>query len=341
MENYIGKICPFCKTEITAADAIIVCPACGIPHHAGCWEENHGCTTFGCSQQRYQAQHTSPTAVCTNCGTPLGDGQAFCPRCGTPKAAAPRRNICGKCGNELQEGQEFCPRCGQRAGLALDSGVSSAINQFNAGVSKANEAKKKKPLIALIVALAAVMTIVLGVLVAPALFVTVDSLCREGNYIEAYERAEPAQKDGILAENLVAVLCSRAKNDLKDPSSFRLKEAYHYGFIHTDGKIGSYIILYASGKNSYGNEVNYYWAYTLAKSGEWNFVGTTDVTYKETGDDVDEMLTKIVVSGGIEKGKALSSTQINRVNSLIEKNILYKVVQIDWDVVDTSNFRQD
>lgn len=100
MENYIGKICPFCKTEITEADTVKVCPACGIPHHEGCWEENHGCTTFGCSEQHYDAQHTNPTDVCTNCGAPLGDGQAFCPKCGTPKAAAPKKNICGKCGGE-------------------------------------------------------------------------------------------------------------------------------------------------------------------------------------------------------------------------------------------------
>ena len=147
MENYIGKICPFCKTEITEADAVKVCPACGIPHHEGCWEENHGCTTFGCSEQHYEAQHTNPTDVCTNCGAPLGDGQAFCPKCGTPKAAAPKKNVCGKCGNELQDGQEFCPKCGQKAGLAVDSNVNAAINQFNAGVQQAATKKKKTPLI--------------------------------------------------------------------------------------------------------------------------------------------------------------------------------------------------
>lgn len=147
MENYIGKICPFCKTEITETDTVKVCPACGIPHHEGCWEENHGCTTFGCSEQHYEAQHTNPTDVCANCGAPLGDGQAFCPKCGTPKAAAPQKNVCGKCGNELQNGQEFCPKCGQRAGLTIESGVSSAINQFNAGVQQTAAKKKKTPLI--------------------------------------------------------------------------------------------------------------------------------------------------------------------------------------------------
>lgn len=93
MENYIGKICPFCKTEIKEEDAIKVCPACGLPHHEACWEENKGCTTFGCSEQHYEAQGTNPTDVCPNCGTPLGDGQAFCPKCGTPKDGVKKTSV--------------------------------------------------------------------------------------------------------------------------------------------------------------------------------------------------------------------------------------------------------
>lgn len=146
MENYIGKVCPFCKTEIKEGDALKVCPACGIPHHEGCWEENKGCTTFGCSEQHYEAQHTNPTDVCQNCGAPLGDRQAFCPKCGTPKNA-PKKNVCGKCGAELQEGQEFCPECGQKYD-ALDSNINPAIQQFNDTVGK-----KKSKILPIILAI--------------------------------------------------------------------------------------------------------------------------------------------------------------------------------------------
>ena len=158
MENYIGKICPFCKTEIKEGDTVKVCPACNIPHHESCWEENKGCTTFGCSEQHYEAQHTNPTDVCQNCGAPLGDAQAFCPKCSTNKNA-PTKNICGKCGAELQEGQAFCPKCGQKAGLAVDAGVTSAINQFNANVQQTKAKKKKTPLI-IAVAIVAVVGII-------------------------------------------------------------------------------------------------------------------------------------------------------------------------------------
>lgn len=154
MENYIGKVCPFCKTEIKEGNSVKVCPACGIPHHESCWEENHGCTTFGCSEQHYEAQHTNPTDVCQKCGAPLGDGQDFCPKCGTPKNA-PKKNVCGKCGAELQDGQEFCPKCGQKAGIAVDSNVNAAISKFNAGVEKKKKKSKTLPIV-----IAAVLVVV-------------------------------------------------------------------------------------------------------------------------------------------------------------------------------------
>lgn len=156
MEDYIGKICPFCKTEIKEGDSVKVCPACGIPHHESCWEENHGCTTFGCSEQHHEEQHTSPTDVCQNCGAPLVDVQKFCPKCGTPKNA-PKKNVCSKCGAELQEGQEFCLKCGQKAELAVDADVNAAINQFNSGAEKKNKKKAMLPIIFGVVAAVAIV----------------------------------------------------------------------------------------------------------------------------------------------------------------------------------------
>ena len=161
MEDYIGKICPFCKTEIKEGDAVKVCPACGIPHHEACWDENKGCTTFGCSEQHYEPQGTNPTDVCAICGAVLGDGQDFCPKCGTPKNA-PKANVCGKCGAELAEGQEFCPKCGQKAGLTVDAGVAAKIGQMNAVTAKKNKKKLLIPIIAGAAVLVVVLILVLG-----------------------------------------------------------------------------------------------------------------------------------------------------------------------------------
>ena len=227
MENYVGKICPFCKTEITEADAVKICPACGIPHHEGCWEENHGCTTFGCSEQHYEAQHTNPTDVCANCGAPLGDGQNFCPKCGTPKAAAPKKNICDKCGNELQDGQEFCPKCGHKVGAVVDTAANAAIDQFNAGVEKKKKKSKVVPI---------VIAAVLAIAVAVGAFVS--------NTMGA-KKAEEAKKEYIQNVKAFLALSLTAGANLEDISD--TVQRYWHEHIYDD-KHGSSIdsaILYA------------------------------------------------------------------------------------------------
>lgn len=94
--------------------------------------------------------------ICGNCGAPLDDGQAFCPKCGTPKNAS-KKNVCSKCGAELKDGQKFCSECGQEVGLVVDADVNG---QFNADAQKTN-VKKKMPLI-IGIAIAAVVIIVVA-----------------------------------------------------------------------------------------------------------------------------------------------------------------------------------
>ena len=155
--SLVGKTCPFCKTDIKEGDEIIVCPSCNTPHHKECWGENKGCTTFGCSEQYYEEQHTNPTDACVNCGTPLGDGQAFCPKCGRPKGAV-NQNICSKCGTELQPDQMYCQNCGQRVDRIVDPNVSAAINQFNQNVT----VKKKPKKVGLIIVLVLIIVGIVG-----------------------------------------------------------------------------------------------------------------------------------------------------------------------------------
>lgn len=40
-------VCPYCRMEV---DSPVSCPSCATPHHPECWEENRGCTVFGCSE---------------------------------------------------------------------------------------------------------------------------------------------------------------------------------------------------------------------------------------------------------------------------------------------------
>lgn len=41
--------CPYCLGEIDPTDQYS-CPACQTPHHQSCWNANHGCTIYGCTE---------------------------------------------------------------------------------------------------------------------------------------------------------------------------------------------------------------------------------------------------------------------------------------------------
>lgn len=60
--NYLGKVCPYCKTPFKDDDDIVVCSACEMPHHKDCWVDNQGCTIFGCNGT-IKAPDFSPTSV--------------------------------------------------------------------------------------------------------------------------------------------------------------------------------------------------------------------------------------------------------------------------------------
>lgn len=44
----VGKTCPYCRFPLKPGEQVMACPACKVPHHADCWSENRGCTTYGC-----------------------------------------------------------------------------------------------------------------------------------------------------------------------------------------------------------------------------------------------------------------------------------------------------
>lgn len=153
MENYVGKICPYCKQEIKKGDIVKVCPACGVPHHQKCWDENNGCSTINCPEQNSGEKNIniqnnsdenvnisetsnesgsplSSVKVCPNCGTVITGSQTFCPNCGMSlDNKEEKKKVCGKCGAELQEGQLYCPNCGHKVGD--DSKNNNKFNNKN------------------------------------------------------------------------------------------------------------------------------------------------------------------------------------------------------------------
>lgn len=329
MENYFGKMCPFCKTEIKKDEPVKVCPACGIPHHESCWEENKGCTTFGCCEQHYEIQGTNPTYVCSNCGASLGDGQNFCPKCGTPKIV--QQVVCQKCGASISDGQVFCSRCGQKVGVAVTPVVNAAITQFN-NVQE-SKLKKKKLSLKIGIAGAAVLIIAVVIVIISVLFKSPEDYMAQADYEKAYSTANTLQKNEIKKENLVAYISNMCVGDLKYGDSFKLIDAWvNYD---TDSR---QVVLKLSAKNSYGDRIINYWYYTYdATDQEYSLYTTLTDLDRETINtwSEPEETTEIILRNDCrEKIKEfmddnttfVDEESVNRINILFENDLLDDVV---------------
>lgn len=101
-----NKTCPYCQSKIKQGADFTVCSNCGTPHHKECWNENLGCTTYGCinnpltdrkveidsqdvgneTVESLRASLHSPRThnfiKCTNCKSEIEEGSVFCKFCG-------------------------------------------------------------------------------------------------------------------------------------------------------------------------------------------------------------------------------------------------------------------
>ena len=46
----VQAVCSICQCPIDAGDPQMQCPQCHLPFHSDCWQENLGCSTYGCPQ---------------------------------------------------------------------------------------------------------------------------------------------------------------------------------------------------------------------------------------------------------------------------------------------------
>lgn len=145
MNDYTGKICPYCKTEFRPGDDIIVCSECDMPHHKDCWIENQGCTTFGCLGTIKAADNAASSVTTTqmnyddsrSAAAPVSSGVGFCTQCGTQNAST--SPFCSRCGNRLTAVPERTPQppVYTQANPA-NSNPYSYINQQSASYQQSN-----------------------------------------------------------------------------------------------------------------------------------------------------------------------------------------------------------
>lgn len=243
--------------------------------------------------------------------------------------------VCKKCGEELKDGQQFCPKCGQKAGLPADVSVlGSVINRFKAVIHKISGAKNKKMIVVVIFA---VVAIVVGALLIPKAFVSVDNLCAQGNYDKAYSKASENEKLNVLAENVIAVLSKKTIDNLKNPTSFVLHGGYYDCQYDTDErKFRQQAVLYVYAANGYGEIIGNYWFYAYDfDEDEWKFWGTC--ASLDLDSDDDDYLISVFCKGNMEKEETtvLSKSQISNINTMFQNKTLDNVDLIDVNALDT------
>jgi hypothetical protein len=74
-----GQLCGWCSKELRFGDDAALCAACDTRHHAGCWDENGGCSLASCANAPLK-QLEAPVAAAG--GKAVRPGMMACPHCG-------------------------------------------------------------------------------------------------------------------------------------------------------------------------------------------------------------------------------------------------------------------
>lgn len=99
--------CPYCQSNIKSDNEVQYCKECGTPHHKECWEENGGCTTYGCGQNPV----TNKNRI--NLGNLTVEQISELDKRELPVDD----NYCIFCGGKIEPDSVYCKHCGSKVAV--------------------------------------------------------------------------------------------------------------------------------------------------------------------------------------------------------------------------------
>lgn len=105
-ENFKNKICPYCQSRLKKGADITVCSECGTPHHKECWDENNGCTSYGC--------HNNPLTERSEFSESENVGSLTIESIRNSLNTIPQEELiqCVSCNELIESSSVFCKFCG-------------------------------------------------------------------------------------------------------------------------------------------------------------------------------------------------------------------------------------
>jgi hypothetical protein len=103
-----NKTCPYCQSRLKKGADFIVCSNCGTPHHRECWDENGGCTTYGCKENPLTEKKIELESE------DVGNETLESLRESLRSAQVPAQNYiqCPNCKAEIEDSSVYCKFCG-------------------------------------------------------------------------------------------------------------------------------------------------------------------------------------------------------------------------------------
>lgn len=215
-------------------------------------------------------------------------------------------------------GNPYYPNISQQK-TPYEQTLENRNQSFNNYSSRSN---KKSFLLAGIFVLFLATTFFVGVSITSF---SIRNLCAQGQYEDAYKKANDKLKTVVEAENVIAYLSGMLLDDSFTENSFVLLNAW-YQTINNSNKVA---VLHTQITDRFGTKKDNYALWICDKDrDEWEFYTVVDDLDKEVNSfTLYEQLERSLIKLTIEnKSTALPKTSVKNINNLYNKDMLDKVV---------------